>query len=810
MQPGEASTTGAFGAHLRHHRWAVGLTQAELAERAGLSVRGVSDLERGARRAPYQETVTRLADALGLAGEERTAFLAAAHRVVRRSSAPVPTAFNAAHHKSRRYELSHLPIQPTPLLGREREVTAILATLRRDDVRLVTLTGPGGIGKTRLSIQVAAEVLDNFPDGVWFVRLSRLTDASLVVPIIAQTLGLQDMGIQPIGEMLREHLRAKRLLLALDNFEQVVGAAGEIAELLATSPGVKALVTSRLPLRLRGEKVHHVGPLALAEPGRATPERLARYPAVALFVERAQEVKPDFVMTAANASAIAEICARLDGLPLAIELAAARVRVLPPETLLARLSPQLKMLTGGPRDAEERQRTMRATIAWSEDLLAPEERALFRRLAVFVGGCTLEAAEAVCLAPTGAEPLTLDLLDGLTALLEQNLAQQREEDGEPRFGMLQVIREYAYERLEASGEAEALRRAHAAYYSALAQQAELELSGPDKEALMKRLESEHDNLRAVLGWARERGEVETGLRLVGALERFWHVRGHLREGRAWVETWLGPALGSEVARTDTNAGAAHGGPVLARALLAGGRMALYQGEYATARPRLEQATALWLAAGEQRMAGRTLNLLGSAAIYQGDLERAAICYEDALRCLQAAADRLGIAGTLLNQADLAYYQDDLERAANLGFEALALLRGLGDREAMAICLANLGTVARRRGELAQAQALQREALALDQQRGDLRRCAEDLEVLASTAGVARQGEHAARLLGAAAAEREALGAPQPPQERADVDQAVAAARATLGEEAWAAAFAAGRAMTLEDAIVEALSGVERE
>jgi predicted ATPase/DNA-binding XRE family transcriptional regulator len=809
MQPGEVSASGAFGAfgtRLRYHRRDAGLTQAELAERAGLSVRGISDLERGARRAPYQETVTRLADALGLADEERAAFLAAARRVVRRSSPPSP--FPATLRTWRHHELSNLPIQPTPLLGREREVAAILAALRRDDIRLVTLTGPGGIGKTRLSIQVAAEVLDNFQDGVWFVRLSRLTDSSLVVPTIAQTLGLQDMGSQPIGEMLREHVRSKRLLLVLDNFEQVVGAAGEIAELLAVSPGIKALVTSRLPLRLRGEKVHHVAPLALAELGRATPERLARYAAVALFVERAQEVKPTFVLTDANAPAIAEICARLDGLPLAIELAAARVRVLPPEALLTRLSPQLKMLTGGPRDADERQRTMRATIAWSEDLLAPGERALFRRLAVFVGGCTLEAAEAVCLAPSGAKPLTLDLLDGLTALVEQNLAQQREEDGEPRFGMLQVIREYAYERMEASGEAEALRRAHAACYSALGQQAELELSGPDKEALMKRLEDEHDNLRATLGWARERGEVETGLRLVGALERFWHVRGHLREGRMWVETWLGPALRSEDAGTNTardaDASAGHGGPVLARALLAGGRMAVYQGEYATAKPRLEQATALWLAAGERRMAGRTLNLLGSAAIYQGDLQRAAICYEEALTHLKAVGDRMGIAGTLLNQADLAYYQDDLERAANLGSEALALLRELGDQEAIAISLANLGTVARRQGELTQAQALQREALALDQQRGDLRRCAEDLEVLASTAGSAQQGEHAARLLGAAMTVREALGAPQPPQERADVDQAVEVARAALGEAAWAAAFAAGRAMTLEDAIVEAL------
>ncbi|HEV2457211.1 MAG TPA: adenylate/guanylate cyclase domain-containing protein, partial [Ktedonobacterales bacterium] len=282
----------------------------------------------------------------------------------------------------------NLPIQPTPLLGREEAVAALCALLRREDVRLVTLTGPGGIGKTRLAIQIAAELVQDFADGVWFVRLSRLTDPALVVPTIAETLGLKEVDSQSLAELLGAYLVDRRPLLLLDNFEQVVGAASEVAGLLAASPGLKVLVTSRSRLHLRGEHEYPLAPLPLPEPGQQPPpERLSQYAAVAMFVERAQAAKADFAVTAANAPAIAEVCARLDGLPLAIELAAARVKLLPPEALLARLSTQLKVLTGGPRDLEERQQTMRATLAWGEALLAPEERVLFRRLAVFVGGC---------------------------------------------------------------------------------------------------------------------------------------------------------------------------------------------------------------------------------------------------------------------------------------------------------------------------------------------------------------------------------------------------------------------------------------
>jgi predicted ATPase/class 3 adenylate cyclase len=697
--------------------------------------------------------------------------------------------------------LHNLPIQPTPLLGREEQLAALVAWLRRDNVRLVTVTGPGGIGKTRLALQVAVELIEAFADGVWFVRLSRLVDPSLVVPTIAQTLGLKEAGSQPIAELLRTHLADQHLLLVLDNFEQVVGAAPEVAGLLETSLGAKLLVTSRLPLRLRGEQVYPVPPLSLATPGHLPPlDRLTQYAAVALFLARAQAARPDFLVTAANAQAIAEVCTRLDGLPLAIELAAARVRLLPPEALLARLTSQLKLLTGGARDLEARQQTMRAAIAWSEDLLSVAERTLFRRLAVFVGGCTLEAAEAICASPEGAAPLRLDVLEGLAALVDQSLVQQREEGGEPLFGMLQVIREYALEQLEASGEAEALRRAHAAELVVLVERAEPQLTGPEAGTWLERLEREHDNLRAALGWAQERGEAETGLRLVAALWRFWEARGHLREGRAWAEGVL--ALESGV-------GAGHADAVVrARAFYAGGVLAMWQGDHAAAGTWLEQAETLGRAAGDLRTAARALNVLGVAASNQGDTEQAAAYFEKSLALMRIVGNQSGIAVALNNLGDAAYYQGDLEQAAVAFTEALALSRQSGDRARIATCLGNLGWVARRRGAVAQAEALGRESLALYREVGDLRRCAGGLEHLATTAAVAGHGERAARLLGAAAAQREALGTPQGVREREDTERAVAAAQAALGDEAWAAAVAAGAALSLAEAVSEALGDVD--
>ncbi|HEV2459684.1 MAG TPA: helix-turn-helix domain-containing protein, partial [Ktedonobacterales bacterium] len=537
-----------FGMLLRRFRLAAGRTQAGLAEQSGLSERAVNDLERDPRRVPRLESVRLLADALGLSPQDRAALLAAA----RPQAAGAPSHSATFSHRGTLHPARHnLPVQLTPLLGREDEMVAVTALLRQDAVRLVTLTGPGGVGKTRLGLQVAAELVDEYADGVWFVRLSRLVDPALVLPTIAHILGLQEAGRQPVEAVLREWLRTRAVLLLLDNFEQVVAAAPEVAELLAASPGLKVLVTSRMGLHLRGEQEVPVPPLGLpsaaGSPRLPAVERLNQYPAVALFLARAREARPEFQVTSATAPAVLGICARLDGLPLAIELAAARLKVLPPPALLRRLEQALPLLEGGARDLEARQQTMRATLAWSEDLLEPAEQRLFGRLAVFVGGFTLEAAEAVCAAPAGAEPLGVDVLAGLGALVEQSLVQpqtgdegegEEEEGGEARFRLLYVVREYALERLEASGEADALRQAHALYFLMVAEQAEPQLHGPEQRTWLARLERELDNERAALGWLGERAEVERGLRLAAALTWYWGERSHFLEGLGWLKGLL--------------------------------------------------------------------------------------------------------------------------------------------------------------------------------------------------------------------------------------------------------------------------------
>ena len=425
----------------------------------------------------------------------------------------------------------NLPTHPTALLGRERELAEV-RKLYEDGARLVTLTGPGGTGKTRLGLQVAADLLDAFEHGVFLVELAPISDPALVPSTVAQALGVRDIGSRPIVDAVKKHLRSRSVLLLLDNFEQVLPAAAVAADLLAACPGLAVLATSREPLRLRGEHEYAVPPLALPEAGLGTTsEVVSQAPAVALFVQRARAVRADFALTDENAAAVAEVCARLDGLPLAIELAAARVRLLTPEAMAARLERRLPLLVGGARDLPARQRALRDTIAWSHDLLDEHERRLFRRLSVFVGGWTLDAAEAVCNTDGN-----LDTLDGLESLVSKSLVRQDvDARGEPRFAMLETIREYALERLAASGEAAEMRQRHADNYVALAERTAPELYGHGLVAWFVRLEAEHDNMRAALAWsqAEERG-AGIRLRLPLALWRFWLVRGYPAEGRQWL------------------------------------------------------------------------------------------------------------------------------------------------------------------------------------------------------------------------------------------------------------------------------------
>ncbi len=707
----------------------------------------------------------------------------------------------------------NLPIQPTPLIGREQEVANLCALLRRDHAQLLTLTGPGGVGKTRLGLQVAAEVVEAFADGVWFVSLSRLADPALVIPTIAQTVGVQEAGSIPLVQLLRAHLQSKQTLLVLDNCEQVTGAAPQVAELLASCPSLQVLATSRIALHLQGEREVSVGPLALAPtsqpPGRQVPTgRLLEAPAVALFVARAQAHRPDFQLTEANASIVAEICARLDGLPLAIDLAAAHIKLLPPQQLLARLERRLPLLIGGTRDLEARQQTMRNTLAWSEDLLSSEERRLFRRLAVFMGGFTLDAAEAVCAQPAEVEPLGIDILEGLGALVDHSLVQpwtvDRDEDAgvEARFRWLYVVREYAMERLEASDEAAALRAAHAAHYLALVERVEPELRGAGQQAAewLQRVEREYDNVRAALGWLRDRREVTGGLRLAVGVGDYWIANSRFSEGRNLLEALLAMAPQGVADSAEANVPAVV--QAQARALL--GTLEALLGNDDAAAIQLEAGLALGRALGDRRAIVYTLGSLGDLARVRGEVEQAAARYEEMAMIAREVGGPAGAIQALGGEGLAAYERGEWVRAAALLEEELTIHRTRHEQDAMGLCLWLLGVVSLRQKDPTRATVRLQEAVTLAQALGNQDGLAYVLESLAWASAANGQGERAARLLGAAAARRKALGQIRWPHFRKEVEAEVAPVREALGEQRWTAANAAGEALSLEEAIAEAL------
>ncbi len=617
---------------------------------------------------------------------------------------------------------ANLPVQPTPFVGRDQELLVLTEMLQRSDVSLLTLTGPGGIGKTRLALQVAGQAIDSFPDGVFFVSLAAIADPRLIPSAIAGTLGLKEEGGQALVDRLGDYLRDKQILLVLDNFEHLLEAAPMVAELLPACPKLKFLVTSRSLLHLSAEHAYAVSSLSIPDLNHL-PElgSLSQYDAVALFGQRAEAAKADFRLTNDNAAAVTEICWRVDGLPLAIELAAARVRLFPPQTLLGRLSRRLELLTGGARDRPTRQQTLRGAIDWSYSLLDPAEQRLFMRLAAFSGGCSLSAAEALC----GAGDVQPEVLDGAAALIDQSLLQQAEPvAGEPWFVMLETIREYALERMHESGEAEALQRRHAEYYLALAEAIEPDLRGPAPVEALVRLEREYDNLRAALQWMLESGEVEPGLRLMGALSRFWELgAGTLSEGRRWWTEFL-----------DLDARDGGRSPALrARALTRAATLAYVERNMGDAIVLFEQSLPLLRRLGDHRGLTEALRRLADLTTWHGKSQEAAAWCEEELALAREFGDTERIAQALLDLARMLMPGGDLQRLRQLSEECLELYRGLGDRAGMSGALQVLGYVAQNEGDVEQARRLFEEAVELVYQDGTRRDIRPQLEHLALTA-----------------------------------------------------------------------------
>ena len=735
----------------------------------------------------------------------------------------------------------NLPARLTSFVGRERERVGVAELL--GESRLTTLIGAPGVGKTRLALRVAEEVASGFSGGVWLVELAPLTEPALVPRAVATVLGVREQPDQPLSATLAEALKGRELLLVLDNCEHLVEAcAARAEELLRACPGLRILATSREGLRIEGEATYRVPSLSTPDPspvlsGSDGEARLMKSESVQLFVDRAQAALPTFTLAGRGAAAVATICRRLDGIPLAIELAAARVGGLSPTQIAARLDDSFRLLTGGRRTALPRQQTLRALVDWSHDLLSEPEQMLLRRLSVFAGGWSMEAAERVC---AGAGLGEEDVLDLLLHLVEKSLVVTEERDGETRYRLLETIRQYAGEKLREADEEEDVRQRHAEHFLSLAEESAPKIrSSPDQREWLARTEADHDNLRAALVWSHaDGGRAEIGLRLSGALVWFWMERNHITEGRTWLERALVAA-----GKRSTS--------IRAKALHALGCLARRQGDYVQAVTALEEALTISRGLGDRWTVALALGNLGATSRDRGGDDRSAALFEEALRLFREIGDGWGIAWTLGNLGNLAHlradheaaealYQEGLATSRGLGdvvgvawslgnladvamargdpkaaeqlyLERLALFQGLGSLDSIAYALGPLAELARRRGETGRSRALYQEILSQGRKVGHRRRIAGCLEGLALVAATQGELEYAAWLFGASAAAREAIGlrrAPIQPALHPTYDREVATVRSALGEGAFAAAWAHGRAMSPEQAIELALAPPE--
>ncbi len=726
-----------------------------------------------------------------------------------------------------------LPVARTPIVGRERELDAVQQLLRDPAVRLVTLTGAGGSGKTRLALELGRELTNAFNGYVFFVTLGSISNAAMVPAAIAESIGIRETGGRTVPDLLKDYLRAcepSPVLLLLDNLEHILSASAFVVELMESSRLLKVLVTSRAALHVYGEYEFPVPPLALPDKRLVTSlSALAENPAISLFAQRAAAVTPDFELTAENAPLVAEICARVDGLPLAIELAAARVKMLPLSGILTRLESRLQLLTAGARDLPERQQTLRNTIDWSYDLLTEAEQKLLRRLSVFWGGCTLEGAEAV---GNTKNDLGADIFDLMSSLVDKSLVQQRPQDAdEPRFRMLETIREYAVERLQQSGEEAATKRAHAAYCLVLAEEGNPDLAEPERSTWLTRCDIEHDNFRVALDWLFQNRDLEWSFRFCIALFRFWDMREHSAEGWARLERLLemaGTEFPRERAKTSLFLGAfatAQGGFPTATQYLEQGR-AIYEelgdpsgvavtvnalaimsrdrGDYATAQRYFERSLAYWRQVDDRLATARCLHNLGNVSRICEDYNSARMALAEAMQIFEQLGDDSGVAWALNQQGDIAREQGELTEACALYQRALSAFRSAGDRWGQARSLADLGGIACELGEQSVAYEHYRESLdifsALEHRRG-IARVLEGLACVALHRGDARR---ALSVAAAASHLRHLVSAPLPSTEKLKLDQKMADVRHELGEPESKKVWEEGYAMNMEAAIRYAL------